>query len=622
MTRPDMLEQPAGWPTLRAWLHGRRLSISAWLATLALLLLSLTQPAQELEWLYNDNGIAIQHLQIVYLLLALLLAVVVIFEPQLRREALESHALGLLAVASTVICFLVVRFIKPDEAWRFFRSPRMLWFVIIHAIFLCALALLLALDRPQEAVSRRLQRYAFIPVMLGGLVVLALHTLSVGDFMTLDQPDEMWLASIAVNYARDGSFYSSYLTSAFGNPDPFLPRYYLVMGEWVRLLHDTSLSNLRAFSLLVAGIGVALTAAILLRQAGLSLFQKVAGIVVMLGISPLVRAAHNLRMDVGLSIYGALLLFGLLGFLRDKRSRWLLVLGGALALGMELIPPLALPVNGVIGCALIIQAVWRRVAWKQVFLYAGICFLACLIYAALRFLPDIPQNVQNYLNYARTYYSGGITIDLTRISDHLRESAVLSPIESIITVAVLAFAWRNNRILMVISGAVIFLSLTIRSASYGYLAIFAPFIAYFAAHALRSRAAVVLGVFVLLPALLSVPIFDMSTALDTRSNTRLLAEVDLLTWRVPSGATVWGDTVFWFTLRDQVEFIGRPGPSHVARARGLTLLEAVKDLGVSVVICHSEDEEMCSIGQELYGQPYEFVTTDARYLMYSPLGSQ
>lgn len=606
-----------------AWtfLKTRKLSALALVTTVVMLLLSLTQPPQQIEWLAADNGIAIQYLQIIYALLALALALVFAYEPAIRRELNEAHALGALAVVSLGVCFLVVRLIKPDQAWRFFRTPGIVWFVVVHAVLLCGLALLLVLDRPDESASSRVRRYALLVVTLGGIVMAALHIASVGEFMRLDLPDEVWLGSLATNTISHGAYYSSLNVGAFGIPDPLFSRYYLLMSVWLRLVGDQSLVTLRAFSLLVAAAGVGMTAWILLRQP-LSTLQRVVGLVVLLGFSPLVRTSHNLRMDVGLVVYGALLLLGLLHFFKDWRSRWLAMLGSTLFLGIELIPPLALAVNGVIGCALILFAISGRIRWRKVILYAGVCAISVLAYAAFQFLPGAPDSLSGFSLYNSTYYSGGVGLNLAHILDYLKTSAFLSPVELLVVAAVFALAWRTDRVLVLIVGAAALLVMSIRSSSYGYLTVFAPFLAYFGARVFRSQTVVTLGAFVLIPALLSAPIYDMTTAIETQVNRRTLEEVDLLSWRVPDGATVWGDNVFWFTLRDQVTFVGTAAPHDLAIARGITPLSAVQQLGVDVIICNSLDATMCSIGEQLFGAPYEFVVTDAHYLMYSALGSQ
>ena len=154
-------------------------------ATAGMVILSLIQPAQQIEWLYKDNGIAIQHLQILYILLTVVFVPVVIFEPAIRRELREAHTLGLLAFIGMVVSFLVIRLIVPDQGWRFFRSDSagLLWFVIVHVVLLCVLAVLLVLDRPHTSASERTRRYALIVLAIGGLVLLGLHIASLGLFM-------------------------------------------------------------------------------------------------------------------------------------------------------------------------------------------------------------------------------------------------------------------------------------------------------------------------------------------------------------------------------------------------------------------------------------------------------
>jgi hypothetical protein len=608
----------------RHFLDERRLSMLALVATLAMLILSLAQPDQQIEWLLNDNGIHINHLQIFYGLLLPALLMVFIFEPRIRNELRQSHALGLVVFASMAVCFLIIRLIKPDQAWRFFRSAGLLWGVIAHAVLLCILAVLLALTHATLPDSARTRRYALLVAVLGGSILVILHIVSVGHFMGLDLPDEVWLASLATNVAERGEFYSSYLAGAFGNPDPFLPRYYLLMGEWVRLSQSSSLFTLRAFSLLVGALGVGVTIVALCYRTQLTRFQQVMGVVFMLGFSPLVRTSHNLRMDVGLVLYGALLLLGLLNFLRDGRSRWIVLIGVALALGLEIVPPLTFVINFVLGCALIVLAFRGRAAWNQVVLYAGVCFGAGVIYFALHFLPDAAQNLQNYASYTAVYYQslGRLALDFTIPLKYLLTSAFLSPVEVIAIGFIVWGAWRSDRTLLLIFGGATLVGLAGGSGSYGYMAVLAPFLAYFAARALRSQAMVTIAAFLLIPGMLSAPIFDMTTAVELRTNQRMLSEIDLLSWRVPEGATVWADTVFWFTLHDKANFVGRPGPQDTAYVQGISVEQAVEQLGIDVIICNGGDQAMCTIGAALFGDPYEFNVTNGRYLMYSRLGTQ
>jgi hypothetical protein len=201
-------------------------------------------------------------------------------------------------------------------------------------------------------------------------------------------------------------------------------------------------------------------------------------------------------------------------------------------------------------------------------------------------------------------------------------SAFLSPAEVIVVIAVLLLGARNNQRLLLVFVVALLLAIAIRSASYGYLMVFTPFVAYFAAQAFRSQAAVKLGAFLLIPALLSAPIYDMERAVDVRPNQREIDEVDLLSWRVPPGSTVLAEEIFWITLHDEVNFVGRPGPALIARLQNKTPLEAAKALGVDVVICDEGDIAMCDIGAQLFGEPYEFNVTNAHYLMYSALGTK
>ncbi|MFN8448894.1 MAG: hypothetical protein U0521_09950 [Anaerolineae bacterium] len=237
MTQPTHL-RGMPLPNLSNFLANRKLSMLALAATVVVFVLSLFVSDQQAEWLYRDNGIVAGHLQIAYALLIPALVLVLAFEPAIRRELRDSHALALLAFVGMCASFLIVRFIKPDQAWRFFRAPGILWFVIAHGVLLCALAVLLALDHPDAPASARTRRYALVMIALGGLVTLALHVFSVGEFMSLDLDDEVWLGSLATNLVSRGAYFSSANAGAFGNPDPLFSRYYLLMAEWICLIEE------------------------------------------------------------------------------------------------------------------------------------------------------------------------------------------------------------------------------------------------------------------------------------------------------------------------------------------------------------------------------------------------
>ncbi|MFN8560809.1 MAG: hypothetical protein U0703_04090 [Anaerolineae bacterium] len=247
MTQPTHL-RGMPLPNLSNFLANRKLSMLALAATVVVFVLSLFVSDQQAEWLYRDNGIVAGHLQIAYALLIPVLVLVLAFEPAISRELRDSHALALLAFVGMCASFLIVRFIKPDQAWRFFRAPGILWFVIAHGVLLCALAVLLALDHPDAPASARTRRYALVMIALGGLVTLALHVFSVGEFMSLDLDDEVWLGSLATNLVSRGAYFSSANAGAFGSPDPLFSRYYLLMAEWICLIGNSSLVTLRAFA--------------------------------------------------------------------------------------------------------------------------------------------------------------------------------------------------------------------------------------------------------------------------------------------------------------------------------------------------------------------------------------
>ncbi|MBL8120957.1 MAG: hypothetical protein JNJ78_25860, partial [Anaerolineae bacterium] len=168
----------------------------------------------------------------------------------LRQPRIWAGLLGLAALVS----FMVVRLLEGDQEHRVFITPFSLWIIIAHAVAACAVLVLAAM--PPD--GRRERAAALILIGSLGLGLGLLHVAGIAEFMPLDLPDEPFNGSIATNFALNDDLSCQYIGSAYGSPDVVFPRYYLVMGLWLRLLDRTDLGALRSFPLLVGGVGLVL----------------------------------------------------------------------------------------------------------------------------------------------------------------------------------------------------------------------------------------------------------------------------------------------------------------------------------------------------------------------------
>jgi hypothetical protein len=445
----------------------------------------------------------------------------------------------------------------------------------------------------------------------------------VGRFLQLDLPDEPWFTSAATHFAATGRLSPIFLASAYGDPDPVMPGYYALLGLWLRVAGD-SLLQMRLIPLALGLLSAAVVAFALWREESLSTPQKIAGLATMLALSPFVRAAHNLRPDIQLALYSALVLLGLLSFLRHK-SRWsLLLLGAALYIGLEAVPTAALGFGVILGVALISQCLSRR-DWLYIVLYTVACGVAVALYLAGHFLPDLQANLERYRSFTAYYQQTnalGFVNPLDWLGSYItRFSLILSPVEVVVIAGTFALLiWRGNRtdrLIALMVGVAFVLLPTFFRTTYGYMAMFAPFVAYAAARACRWQLGMVIGVFVLLPSLSAAPLQDMSLDTALNLNERQIAEVNLLTWRIPENITVVGDDVFWFTLHHNRRFIGWEGVWRYASVHQMSPAEAVRELNVDVIICFDAELHRCELASpEWYEPPTEFVITRGRYLVF------
>lgn len=612
------------------WLRLRRTGLAALLVSLTVLLAVTLQPETDHQILERDYGIRVTDAQLLFGGLALASALWFAREPAIRAELSNGRATALIVAIAGGISFMAARLAVPDQAYRLFRYPSSLAWISTGLIVLAALAVLSVTLNPHAPPGRRLSRYATLTLAVGAVALAVLHLLSVGHFMRLDLPDEPILGSIATTYALTGDFSTVYDGAIYGSPDPSAARYYLLMGLWLRALGRTDLVALRAFPLLVGTAALALVTLALWRTPELSRLGRLAGVVTFMSLTPVVRASHNLRADIGLALYGALVLLSAVQHQRDDRQsgRWLFVAGLGLLIGLESLPTYALSFAAALGLLLAAAALrrpLRRTLWRQPTLYAAGCALACAAFAALHFLPAPAAQWQSLRIFAASYAAE----NAGRLASNPLDALVgyfftfsykLSPAEWLLVVlAVGALFWHGTGRERWI-GAIILAGLVTLvfpwSGSYGYLALLAPFFAYAVGRFLRTEQTVMVGVFVLLVAQLSAPIHDLSVEQLARYNAQTLAEADLLTWQIPEGVTVLGEDKFWFTLHAGRRFIGWHGLNAAMRIYQIDAQEALERLGVDIVICREDNSRCPATDNTRFAPPTDFTITDGNYLVY------
>jgi hypothetical protein len=449
--------------------------------------------------------------------------------------------------------------------------------------------------------------------------------------MSLDTPDEPWLASLATNLADNGNFSPSFIGSPYGSPDPALSRYYVLMGLLVKVI-GSSLPALRLLSLLLAFCALAIVAHLLWTEASLSTAQRLMGVIVLLCMSAFLRMSHNIRSDIGLAVYAAVILLGLRRTFSDGQHawRWLVLMGLALYPGMEAIPFGAVILGGVVGGALLLHG-WRgkqlRVTVKNAGLYAAGCGIALALYAASHFLlPSVSAATAGFQKFS-AYYARGNAVGLVRnplndvVNYHIRFSLILSPLEIIVAIGVLILLWRkggkSERWILGVFGITACLMLVFTDVAYGYWALFTPLIAYAAAKALDNKRLILFGVVVLIPALAAPPIYDLSQAVLSRNNQTRLAETDSFIALFPDHTVMIADDLFWYTLHPNRTVIGLAGIRVYVGANHVDYEQAVKDLQVQALLCE-ENDAVCQklVATGLFSEPERKPLGDKTYLIY------
>jgi len=602
----------------------------------------LSRQSYDAEWMLRWNYVDVGQVELIYGMFIGVLLLALPFAARIRTALQQGRVIVLIFAA--VASFLSMALLEPSQEHRLFITPFSIWIIIAHILAVSALMVwvVTASDTHIDASApsfkfESIGRYLLICI-LGLLIVL--HILSLPNFLSLDLPDEPFNASIATNYALNNDLSSQYIGSAYGSPDVVFPRYYWVMGVWLKLLNSTSLAAMRAFPVLVAGLALTVFVYVLWRMrrmVGLTSLQILVGAIVLLSLSPFLRTAHDLRMDILLAVYSSLMLWGMLGFWghTERSIKYLLLMGFALFLGMEAIPLIAVPLSLSTGVMLTLWWILqpdKRHNLHYVLIYALVCTVGIVAYYLLQFFPDIANGWTRYRAFVQSYSSltgvGTLHFPLETLSGYIgRFSLILSPAEVIVSLLAFIALWRMKltaeRWMLASIGISFLLVLIFFRLAYSYMAAFTPFMAYAIARvsgASRSKTAVICCVAI--PALIAVPVFDLVTAIQDRPNETRLEVVDTLTPYIPEGSTVVGEDLFWFTLHEKRNFIGINGLINYVAIKGVSYLDALKALHVDLLLCDTGNP-MCeeTIQTGYFGEPVSHQVGNSTFLLYPRLGS-
>lgn len=555
------------------------------------------------------------------------------FAPRLYK-LIQRHTLVVMLFAA-LASFLSMGLLEPNQEHRLFITPFSVWAMIAHVV---ALAFLLVWIATQPSVQNEPNQSAsYSPSVLIGayslaiVVLMGLHIASVGEFMIVDTPDEPWLASMATNYAEHNDLSPSFIGSSYGTPDPILPRYYLLMGVWLKVT-GSSLIAMRAIPLLVLMAVLIILFWALRKYFDFSLLQRLGAVIVLLSFMPLVRMSHNLRADVGLALYGVLMLWGMAQLFGGvtRRSRWIILMGISLYIGLETIPFIALILALTTGLMLIAYSLQQRKLrdeWKSIALYALTSALSLVLYMAVRLLPDIQTQWAAYQLFNKVYAQQTAIGTLhfpfeSLLNYHGRFSLILSPVEFFVVIISVFLLWRwgkaSNRWLLTTFGLSLVVMLTVTGFAFGYWTLFAPLIAYAVAFVLRSKRIILIASCVILPSIVAVPIFDLTTAIQTRPNETRILPLQALNDAIPPGTVLVGEDILWFALHQQRTFIGFNGfwvnySGHQDR----TVAQNLDALGVDALLIDTGNPDWKTlIDTGMYQLSDSFTIGNSTYQLY------
>jgi hypothetical protein len=583
--------------------------------------------------LLQRYAVSLTSIQPIYVAIIAMSILIRVFQARLEpylETILPKLEWFLISIAS-FCSFFLVQLIQFAQETRTFEFPYALWVVIVHGVVLCALVVARVIN-PTLLNSERLSRISSWIVPIFGAALVVLHIASVGEFMRLDMPDEPLVASMATNFAENNQLSPSFLGSPYGTPDPSLGRYFLLMGLWLKATGDSpSLIHLRAFPLLVGSAGVAIFAYSLWRIPDLSRLQRFMGIVIFLALSTVVRTSHNLRMDTGLIVYGALVFLGLTLFEQNQCKRWLVLTGSALFVGLQSVPTVALLLAFAVGIVLMVRFFSRPHYWL---LYGLVCVVSLAAFYVGQFLPDLVDGYTRYQRFTEFYieYAALSPLNMNPLElvshqiQHLFNYLVqfnfaLSPIEFVFIAGAFFSLARHktsfDRALLWICVLTTVLLLTIVLSTYSYWVILAPFIAYGSLKIWKSSRLVAVGAFILIPALASAPIFDFLNAIQERPNHQQLAEAQTISPMFPKNITIVGESLFWFTLHQDRNFIHWSGIFRNARAQKRTWEEILRDFDPDMAICWTQSA-LCSraAASGLFDDPETLSIHGQTYLIF------
>ena len=612
---------------------------------LALTLFAATYTAQvsgdTLEWLHSDYDVRRWQFMVYYGVWSAVLAVAFAFEPRLRGELRQSRALGAVTLLGLGVGAVSVLWLADDQPFRLFRGVPLVSVAIAYTVAIAALLVLLTVENPLAAPTRRMTRYATALLVAMIVALAAAHIASVGQFVRLDDVfDEFILAGTMTNFASNGRLSSNFLNEVYGPFDPSTPRYFLLGGLYLRVIGEQSLTAMRAWPLIVGIIGAALTAVVLWREPGLPLWQRLTGFTLLLAGSAFVRQSHNMRMDVGLVVYAALVLLVVLAAGRAaKPGRLFFVAGLLVYIGMETQSFVGFLHGVAYGIVMLVQAAtaerhrWWAYLRRTAIPYAVGAAMGCAMFLTVHFVPNTEAKLVAVTSfqkiYADTTNSVGTGFPLRHWPRAFRFSLLISPVEPFVIAGVLALSLFavpvRVRWLALTATVSVLLNWTLLNNAHGYNNVVLPIIAVCGAHLVRHRAVMMAVVFVLLPAYVAAPLHDMIHATRTNSNQRLIGELRLLDWRIPDGAHVVGSDVFWIVFQQRAQYTGASALKYIGFRHGIDDLspDILEYLQPDAVICNPANESwLCAIADGYYtAEPIPFEVTNATYLIYLPAGS-
>ena len=592
-----------------------------------------------LRWNHVESG-QVQSV-LGFLIILLLLAL-----PFARYVRAAMRRVNAVIICFAVLCsFMSISLLERNQEHRLFITPFSIWIIILYVVVQSALLICYVAQNHVVTEKRlRVPSQKLVGFMLIGILVMQgiLYVASSANFMALDLPDEPFNASIATNYALNNDLSSQYIGSAYGSPDVVFPRYYWLMGVWLKVVGSTSLTAQRTFPVIIAFVSLAIFIVAMWRlrhTLALTYIHILIAATVLVSLSTFLRTSHNLRMDILLALYGSLMLWGMLSFWQggeqtknkySTKSGSLILMGIAIFCGMESIPTVAMPISITTGIMLIVW--WLKQPQKRnnfiyVVVYSAICMIGILAYYLFQFLPDITSSWARYRAFVQNYSSvtgvGTIHLPVDYLINTIgRFNLILSPVELILIVISVISLWRMKvnaeRWMLASTGLGFLLMFLLFRLSYSYMVVFAPFVAYAVARVLyqwqRIRSSFML---VSVAALVAIPMFDLLWSIQTRPNQAYLETLDLLTSQFPEGTIIVGEDAFWFNLHEHHTFIGINGIANYMGIKQVDALNALNTLKIDALLC-DKGSPQCQplLDTGYFGTPTEYQISNSQYWIF------